>query len=392
MGPLDVGCRRDRAVTTRRTLIVGTGSIAAAHAAAIASQGERAAAVARVDLEPTRARDFATRHGIDYRSADLAPALRQTWPDGGRLHRAHICTPHGSHVPLAVQCLRAAVPVYLGKPSALSLSLIDELLAVSQSTRVDLAVVFQHRFGSGARRKRTLLGGVAQPDQNIGRPPVATCHTLWYRDSDYFAVPWHGRWDLKDGRPTMAHGIHQFDLLLALLDSLAESTAPAGRQARDTDAQAVSIAVVRFDSEALATVVNSDVSPRQKSANRVDTQRATLKVDHLYGYTDADWTFTAAPDHEKLAAAWTTHDTAPRGSHAYQMAALLDAMNAREKLPVPLREARSILKLVAVVHASAFIGQVVRCGDIGTGHPFYGRMDGTGAPCAAATAREQARL
>src|ERR1019366_10149970 len=198
--------RRGRAVTARRTLIVGTGSIAAAHAAAVAGQGGRAAVVAGVDLQPARARDFAARHGIDYWSGDLAAALGQTWPGGGRLDLAHICTPPRSHVPLAVQCLRAGVPVLLEKPPALSLAQIDELLAVCESTGVDVAVVFQHRFGSGARRARALLAGGGQQDQGIGRPLVATCHTLWYRDADYFAVPWRGRWDVEGGGPTMGRG------------------------------------------------------------------------------------------------------------------------------------------------------------------------------------------
>ena len=115
-----------------------------------------------------------------------------------------------------------------------------------------------------------------------------------------------------------------------------------------------------------------------------------LEVEHLYGYTDADWTFTAAPGHEELAALWTTDDTAPRSSHACQMAALLDAMDAGEPLPVPLREARSTLELVAAIYASAFTRKVVRCGDIGPSHPFYARMDGTGAPWAVAADHEQA--
>jgi len=376
-------------VTLRRTLIVGTGSIAAAHAAAIATHSVRAVVVAGVDLEPARARDFAARHGIEGWSADLHTALGQTWADDGKLDLAHICTPPGSHVPLAVQCLEAGVPVLLEKPPALSLAEVDDLIEVSERTGVDVAVVFQHRFGSGARRAQALLAESASSGEGIGRPLVATCHTLWYRDADYFAVPWRGRWDVEGGGPTMGHGIHQFDLLLALLGPWAEVSAMAGRQARDTDTEDVSMAVVRFASGALATIVNSVVSPRQTSSLRIDTERATLEVEHLYGYTDADWTFTAAPGHEDLAALWTTDDAEPRSSHASQMEALLDAMDRGEHLPVSLSEARKTLELVAAIYASAFTGQVVRRGDIGPGHPFYTRMDGTGSPWAVTPKSEE---
>ena len=338
--------------------------------------------VAGVDLELARAKEFADRHGIAGWGTDLADVLAWTWPDGGRVDLAHICTPPGSHIPLAVQCLEAGVPVLLEKPPALSLAQIDELIAVSEHAGVDVSAVFQHRFGSGARRAGALLRG-GSSGLGIGRPLVATCHILWYRDTDYFTVPWRGRWDVEGGGPTMGHGIHQFDLLLALLGPWAEVTAMVGRQARDIDTEDVSMAVVRFASGALATVVNSVVSPRQTSSLRIDTEHATLEVEHLYGYTDADWTFTPAPGHEDLAALWTTDDAEPRSSHTSQLTAVLDAMDAGGRLPVPLREARSTMELVAAIYASAFTGQVVRCGDIGPGHPFYERMDGTGAPWAA---------
>ena len=380
---------RGRVVHLRRTLIVGTGSIAGAHAAAVAANGARAVVVAGVDVDPARAESFAARHGIEGWSDDLRTALRQTWPDGGRVDLAHICTPPGSHVPLAIQCLEAGVPVLLEKPPALSLAEVDELIAVSERTGVDVAVVFQHRFGSGARRAQALLADSGRLDEGIGRPLLATCHTLWYRDADYFAVPWRGRWDVEGGGPTMGHGIHQFDLLLALLGPWAKVSAMAGRQARDTDTEDVSMAVVRFASGALATIVNSVVSPRQTSSLRIDTERATLEVEHLYGYTDADWTFTAAPGHEDLAALWTTDDAEPRSSHASQMEALLDAMDRGEHLPVSLSEARKTLELVAAIYASAFTGQVVRRGDIGPGHPFYTRMDGTGSPWTATPKSEE---
>jgi len=278
---------------------------------------------------------------------------------------AHICTPPGSHIPLAVQCLEAGVPVLLEKPPALSLAQIDELIAVSESTGVDVSAVFQHRFGQAraARARCSATGRRACALAGRSWPRVAP---LWFRDADYFAVPWRGRWEVEGGGPTIGHGIHQFDLLLALLGPWTEVTALAGRQARGTDTEDVSMAVVRFASGALATVVNSVVSPRQTSSIRIDTERATLEVEHLYGYTDADWTFTPAPGHEDLAALWTTDDAEPRSSHTSQLTAVLDAMDAGERLPVPLREARSTMELVAAIYASA---SPVRSSGAGTSVP-----------------------
>ena len=124
-----------------------------------------------------------------------------------------------------------------------------------------------------------LRGPVAR---RFGLPVVATCHTLWYRDTAYYDVAWRGKWETEGGGPAMGHGIHQMDLLLSLLGPWAEVTAMAGRLARDTATEDVSMAVVRFPDGTLATAASSAISPRQTSSVRVDTERATLELEHLY--------------------------------------------------------------------------------------------------------------
>ena len=167
---------------------------------------------------------------------------------------------------------------------------MDELVAVSRETGVPALTVFQHRFGPARSGS-----SVCSAEGALGRPLVATCETLWYRPAEYFDVPWRGRWEVEGGGPTMGHGIHQFDLLLAVLGPWRRLSAFAARQALPTDTEDVSMAVVEFENGALATVVNSLVSPRETSRLRFDFEHATVEVEHLYGYSDADWTFTPAP-------------------------------------------------------------------------------------------------
>ena len=124
-------------------------------------------------------------------------------------------------------CLRHGVPVLCEKPPALSLAEFDEIAAVSTASGAPFATVFQHRFGSGGLALRRLADG-----QAFGPALTAVCHTLWYRPDDYFAVPWRGRWDVEGGGPTMGHGIHQMDLMLAVLGPWREVVAVAARRAR----------------------------------------------------------------------------------------------------------------------------------------------------------------
>lgn len=357
----------------RRHLIIGTGAIANTHVSAVAAHAGRGAVVAAVDIDAEGAQRFAARHGIPRWGTDLTEALAEA-PD-----LAHICTPPGTHLPLTTQCLEAGVPVLLEKPPVLSLAEMDALIAVSERTGVDAAVVFQHRFGAGGIRLRRLLA-----EGTLGRPLVATCNTFWFRAPEYFAVPWRGKWDVEGGGPTMGHGIHQFDLLLSLLGSWSEVSAMAGRLARDTATEDVSTALVRFENGALATIVNSLLSPAQISQIRIDTERATVEVGHLYGYREGDWRMTPAPGEESVLDAWQVSESDARSSHHDQLAEVFAAMDAGTPLPVSVQDARATLELVAATYASAFTGRVVRRGEIGPGHPFYDRMDGTGAPWLAA--------
>jgi predicted dehydrogenase len=353
-------------MTSRTSAIVGTGAIAGAHAEAIAALPDRTRLVGVVDVDPDRAAAFAAKWDVPaYPTvADLLDTQR---PD-----LVHLCTPPGSHLPLALECLAAGASPVIEKPPVLSLAEFDRLRAAEAAAGVPAATVFQHRFGSGAVRLRRLLAeGV------LGRPLVASANTLWFRDDEYFAVPWRGRWDVEGGGPTMGHGIHQFDLLLSVLGRWTTVTALAERLARPTDTEDFSAALVRFESGAVATVVNSLVSPRQTSQLRFDFEHATVDLEHLYGYTNANWSVTAGPD---VTEAWQGDQADLPSGHTAQLAAVLDALDAGETPPVSTADTRVTMEFIAAIYASAFTGRTVGQGDIAEGDPFYDSMVGSGAP------------
>ncbi|WP_344979739.1 Gfo/Idh/MocA family oxidoreductase [Streptosporangium fragile] len=355
---------------SHRMAIVGTGGIAAAHAEAIRASAGRAHLVAAADVDIDRARTFAAAWDAPHAYASLTELLREEQVD-----LICLCTPPGQHAPLAAQCLRAGVTVLVEKPPTLSLAELDELAALERRSPGHVATVFQHRFGPAAVRLRRMVA-----DGELGRPLLATCATQWYRDDAYFAVPWRGNWTTEGGGPTMGHGIHQFDLLFSVLGPWREVSALAARQARSTDTEDVSMALVTFENGAVATVVNSVVSPRQTSALRFDFERATVEVEHLYGYTDDDWTLTAAPGHEDVLARWTPGSGGAPSGHADQLAAVLDALDNGEPPPVTVEDARRTMEFIAALYASAFTGERVRSGQIGPDSPFWLRMNGTAAP------------
>ena len=352
-----------------RIAIVGTGNIARVHARALAGRGAAAlppaAIVAAMDTDESRLGPFCAEFGVPAGYRDLSGMLSRARPD-----LVHVCTPPGAHRDTALACLRAGASVLVEKPPALSLREFDELAAAAPGPPW-FATVFQHRFGSGQRRLKALAAGGV-----LGRPLLAICHTLWFRDQAYFDVPWRGRWETEGGGPTMGHGIHQMDMLLDVLGEWTEVSAIARTQARRVETEDTSLAHVTFAGGAVATVVNSVLSPREESYVRFDFERATVEVTHLYGYGDEDWRITPAPGHSgEVLAAWEHAEHGTRSGHAAQFAHVLAALRDGRQPPAGPASARRTMALIAGIYASAVTRRPVTPDDLAPPAACYGAMN-----------------
>lgn len=351
--------------------IVGTGTIARIHARALQGLADQAELVAAADIVPDRLKDFCSDFRVGAGHARLADLLAASQPD-----LVHLCTPPGTHAELARRCLAAGSSVLAEKPPSLSLAELAQMTAAQGPRGPWLATVFQHRFGSGAQRLRAMIGAGV-----LGGPLLAVCHTTWFRDQEYFDVPWRGRWDTEGGGPTMGHGIHQMDLLGYLLGDWSEISAVARRQARRMATEDLSLAHVTFASGAVASVINSVLSPRQESYLRFDFERATVELSHRYGYEDEDWQITPAPGYEdEVKAAWEAGAKGERSSHRAQFAAVLGCLREGSPPPVTPDAAQRTMALVTGIYASAFRRQPVGPAGLGPDSPFYHQMNGSGAP------------
>ncbi|MEV0172187.1 Gfo/Idh/MocA family oxidoreductase [Streptomyces sp. NPDC050803] len=353
----------------RRVAVVGTGAIVSgSHLSALTAHADRTELVAAVDVDQERLdafRELAGEHVTGYTSVEsMLDAVR---PD-----LVLIGTPPSLHREQTVAALKAGAWVLCEKPLTLSLAEYDEIAAAEQASGGYASVIFQHRYGSGAVHARELITG-----GELGAPLVAHCQTTWHRDAAYYAVPWRGRWASEGGGPTMGHGIHQYDLLLHLLGEWDEIRAMAGRLVHDTESEDVSTALVRFANGALATVVNSVLSPDEVSRIRIDCADATVELTHLYGHRNTDWVYTPAPHVAAArAASWGIPATDVPSSHTAQLGALLDAYDAGVRPPGSGPEARATLEFAAALYKSAFTGLPVRSGEIRPGDPFYAAMHG----------------
>ncbi|AZP16260.1 Gfo/Idh/MocA family protein [Streptomyces aquilus] len=364
-----------------RAAVIGTGAIArGSHLPALAELAEEGETevVAAVDIDATAVEEFCAAGGIPHAYTDLDRMLREQRPD-----LVTICTPPTLHREQSIAALRAGAWVWCEKPPVPTLA---DYAAVEAEEGVESgpysSIVFQHRFGSGTRHVSRLLAEGA-----LGRPLVAHCQTTWYRDTAYYSVPWRGRWATEGGGPAMGHGIHQMDLMLDLLGPWSEVRAMAARLVHDVETEDVSTALVRFRNGTMATIVNSVLSPDEVSRIRIDCERATVELTHLYGHSNANWHITPAvgvPGDE--AAAWRDFGPDVPSSHLEQLRELVASMRAGERPRSSGADGRTSLELVAALYKSAFTDVTVKAGEIGPGDPFYTAMHGDApgwAPAAA---------
>ncbi|WP_230685007.1 Gfo/Idh/MocA family protein [Cellulomonas sp. JZ18] len=337
-----------------RAAIVGTGAVAHLHAQAIA-EDPRVELVAVSNRGESRRTEFADRYDVPGRYATHTDLLAAEHVD-----LVVLCTPPDLHRQQTLDAYAAGAHVLCEKPPALSLAELDAMQAAADAAGRAFAIVFQQRTGTAAAHVRHLLDSGA-----LGRPLLAQCQTLWHRGDDYYGVDWRGTWDGEGGGTTLGHGIHQLDLLAHLLGDWAEVDARLWRVARDIEMEDVSTAVVRFANGVVAQAVSSVLSPRQTSVVRVDCERATVEVEHLYGHAGPDWRITPAPGvGEDEVASWAfPADDEPSG-HTPLVRAVVDALWDGTPMPDLVTHARRPLELVTAIYASATYGRPVTHADL----------------------------
>lgn len=353
---------------TVRTAIIGTGGIAGSHVNAARAVGERVELAAAMDIDPDRVDAFCETHEIPGKYTDLASLLETEEPD-----LVQICTPPGTHCDLTVMALEAGAWVMCEKPLCASLAEMDRIEDAERRTGNYCSSVFQWRFGSGGQHLKSLID-----NGTLGRPLVGTCLTLWYRTPAYYAVPWRGKWETELGGCSMGHGIHAMDFFLWLFGDWREVRAMMGTLDRDIEVEDVSMASVRFANGAMGNITNSVLSPRQESYLRMDFQKATVELNHLYRYENPDWRYSI-PDDAEWAADLETWQTIPQdhtSSHDVQLAEILDCMARNERPSVSGPGVRPTIEFLASLYKSAITGQPVARGSITPDDPFYHSMNG----------------
>jgi predicted dehydrogenase len=337
--------------------IVGAGVISAMHAEAIASLPD-ARLIAVTDVAPDRAQSFAARHDCAAET-DLGAMLARDDVDV-----VSVCVPSGLHADVGIRAASAGKHLVVEKPLDVSLEAADRLISAARAAGVVMTVMSQHRFDRGLIELRRLLD-----DGQLGRLVLGEASTKWFRTQAYYdSAAWRGTWAL-DGGSLMNQGIHYLDLLLWTMGPVAEVTALFSTQSHEMEAEDAALAVLRFSSGAVGTVVASTaVFPGFAQRLEISGTGGTVVVEDgeiVRCELSAD---SAGPGvRDSMTGARRAPSAAganPAGldiaSHAAQIGDLLNAIDAGRAPSVTGDDGRAALEVACAVYESARDGRTVR--------------------------------
>ncbi len=231
-----------------RFAIYGCGVISKTHALALGDV-EGAQLIGCADVNPASAQAFAENYQI--RIFEDWNALI-TSPD---VDAVCICTPSGTHAPLAIEALNAGKHVVLEKPMALTTAQCDEIIAAAEKTHTKITVIAQLRTEPDIIRAKELLDEGA-----FGKVTIVQLHMCYFRSPSYYANSWRGTKAMDGGGAVMNQGIHGIDILQYLLGPVKNVRSIVRTLMHDIEVEDSAVAAVEFESGAIGVITASTVT------------------------------------------------------------------------------------------------------------------------------------
>jgi predicted dehydrogenase len=350
--------------------IVGPGKVGSLHASALARiPGARVAAVAGRGTE--RAQALAAIHG-----ARVDESLEQMI-ERGDVDAVAICTPHPLHRDGAIAAAEAGLHVLVEKPMALTAADCDAMIAAAAASRTVLSVVSQRRWYRPVRRVKDAID-----DGRIGEPGLATVEVLGWRGPDYYDMDqWRGTLAGEGGGVIVNQAVHQLDLLRWFLGPLAEVDGwTLNLNHPEIDVEDTAVAIVRFESGAVATLTLSNsqkpglyarvhVHGRNGASVGVETDAGSSFVAGVSAPSEPRndlWTIAgeeSAPDR------WLAEDRAALAGvdieshhHELQLRDVVAAIRDGRAPAVGGGDGRATVELMDAIYRAAATGRRVRLG------------------------------
>lgn len=225
--------------------LIGAGLIGRAHLTRIEASPD--CGIAAI-CDPTEsAQALAAERGVRWFPSQRE-MLALIKPDG-----AIIATPNALHVPGAVDCLEAGVPVLVEKPLAESVAAAQRLIEAEARTGIPVLAGHHRRHNPIVKEARRIVQG-----GEIGRLVAVNALFLIRKPDDYFDVAWRRE---PGGGPVLINLIHDIDNLRFICGEIASLQAMVSNATRGFPVEDTAALIFRFANGALGTATVSDVTP-----------------------------------------------------------------------------------------------------------------------------------
>ena len=204
--------------------------------------------VAVTSRREERARDFASRWGLELSYTDYDQMLQEAGIDA-----VVINTPHYLHYPMAIDAIKDGIHTLVDKPMAVNLKQADDMKEEAEKRKAKLGVIFQSRFDLVSRKVKA-----ATQEGKLGRLILGEAIVKWHRTQDYYEESsWRGCWATEGGGALINQAIHTIDLLLWIMGSPKALSAQTDTFSHDIEVEDLAVAVIRFENGALGVVQGS---------------------------------------------------------------------------------------------------------------------------------------
>ncbi len=187
-----------------RIAVIGCGGIARGHLNAM--KNLPAKPVAMVDIDESRARQYAEEYGADRYYTKIEDALTDD------VDAVIVCLPHYLHLGAVVTAAESGKHVLTEKPMAISLKEVDDMIEAAQKNNVCLMVGQVLRFREANKKAKQLI-----KEGKIGEP----CNMIRRRfgRSQEFRSEWARDPEKAGGWVLYGYGSHEVDMMLWLFDT-----------------------------------------------------------------------------------------------------------------------------------------------------------------------------
>ncbi len=342
-----------------RIAIAGAGLIGQAHMRI--AQDSRSCTLSAIVDPSVSAVQIAAQAGVPLYTT-LEALIAQDRPDGILL-----ATPNHLHVPQALQCIAAGLPVLIEKPVATTLEEGQRLLTAMEQNETRV-LVGHHRAHSPimAKAKEVVDSG------QLGKLVSILGSAMFYKPDAYFADgPWRTQ---VGGGPiliNMVHEVHSLRMLCGEITAVQAFTSNATRGFAVEDTVAINL---RFASGALGSFMLSDTAASPRSWEQTSQENKAYT-----SYADEDC-YTIAGTHGSLAVPTMRLKTYPRAEDRswwkefecsvvgmvrddplkHQMEHFADVIRGTAAPLVSVRDGLENLRVVDAIALAAKTGQLVR--------------------------------